>query len=111
MFVGLSLLLTACSTPPTFTQIGAVTVMVQTPGGTSKVQLEGEQLEAAKACLYATEEIQQEESKSELLQEILLLQVQDRYGDRMFELYTDENFKGNKKYYRNSCIFKVIKQS
>ena len=99
----------ACSAPPIFTEVASVTVITQTPGGTSKADLEGEALAKAKDCLYRTEEIEQSESKAELLQEILLLEVKDRLGDRMFEMYTDENLKGNKKYYRNTCIHKVIR--
>jgi len=109
MFAAFTLLLTGCSAPPVFDGIDSVTVIVQTEMGTSKVELKGEQLDRARACLYDTEEIQQEEAKTELLQEILMLEVKDRSADRTFELYTDENFHGSKKYYRNGCIFKIIK--
>jgi hypothetical protein len=99
-----------CTTSPTYNSISTVIVHSQTPGGTSKDELSGERLEKAKNCLYQTQEIDNSESKPELLQEILLIQVKDRYGDRMFEFYTDENFKGNKgKYYRSSCMYKIIK--
>ena len=99
-----------CTTSPVYNTISGVTVHSQTPGGTSKDELTGDRLEQARECLYKTEEIQNSESKQDLLQEILLVQVKDRYGDRMFEFYTDENFKGNKgKYYRSTCMYKVIK--
>lgn len=102
--------LIGCTASPVYNTIAGVIVHSQTPGGTSKDELSGDRLEKARACLYQTEEIQNSESKSDLLQEILLIQVKDRYGDRMFEFYTDENFKGNKgKYYRNKCMYKVIK--
>jgi len=103
------LLFAGCSSPPVFDGIDSVTVIVQTEMGTSKVELKGDPLEKARSCLYDTEEIQQEEAKTELLQEILMLEVKDRSADRTFELYTDENFHGSKKYYRNACIFKIIK--
>jgi hypothetical protein len=105
----LGLLWVGCSDPPIFSQIEGITVISQTPGGTSNLVLEGEPLLKATDCLYRTEEIEQAESKTELLQEILLLEVKDRLGDRMFEMYTDENLKGNKKYFRNRCIFKTIR--
>jgi hypothetical protein len=111
MFAGLTLLLAGCSTPPVFDGIDAVTVIVQTEMGTSKLELKGEQLDRARSCLYDTEEIAQEQAKTELLQEILMLDVKDRTADRTFEVYTDENFHGSKKYYRNACIFKIIKQA
>lgn len=99
-----------CTTSPVYNSITGVIVHTQTPGGTSKDELAGDRLEKAKSCLYQTVEIQNSDSKPDLLQEILLIQVKDRYGDRMFEFYTDENFKGNKgKYYRSTCMFKVIK--
>ena len=110
MFAGLTLL-AACTTPPVFDGISGVTVIEQTEMGTSKRDLKGEDLDKARSCLYGTEEIPQEEAKNELLQEILMLDVKDRTADRTFELYTDENFHGSKKYYRNRCIFKIIKQS
>ncbi|MEQ1505685.1 MAG: hypothetical protein ABMB14_25855 [Myxococcota bacterium] len=100
-----------CTSAPVYNTITEVTVHLQTPGGTSRKALEGDQLERAKNCLYSTVEIDREESKSELIQEILLIEVKDRYGDRMFEFYTDENFKGNKgKYYQNHCMYHVIRQ-
>jgi len=111
MFAALPLLFAGCSSPPVFDGIDSVTIIAQTEMGTSKIEMKGDQLERARACLYDTEEIQQEDAKSELLQEILMLEVKDRTADRTFELYTDENFHGAKKYYRSSCIFKIIKNS
>ncbi|MEQ1570263.1 MAG: hypothetical protein ABMA64_31805 [Myxococcota bacterium] len=101
-----------CSAAPTFTSIGSVTVMVQTPGGTSRRELEGDQLQKVQQCLYQTVEIEQAEASAEYLQELMMLEVKDRLGDRMFELYTKENLKGNRnKYYRNTCILKLIRES
>jgi hypothetical protein len=101
---------TGCTSPPVFTQITEVVVKTQGPGGTSSEPLTGERLDRARHCLYATEEIKKEDSKKEPLQEILLLQVKDRFADRVFEFYTNENLKGNKgKYYRNRCMFGIIK--
>jgi hypothetical protein len=99
-----------CAAPPVFNTISTVTVQIQTPGGTSKRVLEGEQLESAKQCLSQTEEIPFEEAKTEVIQDIILIQVKDRYGDRVFEFFTDENMKGNKgKYYRSRCMYRIIK--
>lgn len=102
--------LAGCSSPPVFNTIATVTVRTQTPGGLETRTLEGAQLDSARTCLAQTEEISFEEAKTELIQEILVLQVKDRLGDRMFEFFTDENFKGNKgKYYRNRCLYRIIK--
>jgi hypothetical protein len=99
-----------CTAPPVFNTISTVTVSVQTPGGTSRQVLEGERLENARQCLSETEEIPFDQAKTEMIQDILLIQVKDRYGDRVFEFFTDENFKGNKgKYYRNRCMYRIIK--
>jgi hypothetical protein len=99
-----------CTSAPVYSNITEVVVRLQTPSGTSKETLAGDKLEKAKNCLYDTTEISREESKTELLQEIVLIEVKDRLGDRMFEFYTDENFKGNKgKYYRNRCMYRLLK--
>jgi hypothetical protein len=111
MFAAFTLLLAGCSSPPVFDGIDSVTVIVQTEMGTSKVELKGDQLDKARSCLYGTEEIQQEEAKTELLQEILMLEVRDRSSDRTFELYTDENFHGSKKLYRNTCIYRQMHEA
>jgi hypothetical protein len=110
MLAGL-LLYVACSQPPVFTQISAVTVIPQGSSGTTPLNLTGEQLKAASNCLYDTAEVEKEELAPELLQEMLLVQVKDAHGDRLFELFTNENFKGNKKYYRNKCLYKLIRSS
>jgi hypothetical protein len=102
--------LTACVSPPVFNGIEEVIVHKQTAAGTHKEKLEGEKFQKASNCLYSTTEVTAADSKQELLQEILILQVKDRLGDRMFELYTDENLKGNKgQYFRNSCVYKIIR--
>jgi hypothetical protein len=98
-----------CVEPTVFAGISAVTVIPQGSSGTTPMQLTGSELEAASACLYQTTEITKEQLNSDLLQEILLIQVKDTQGDRLFELFTGENFKGNKKYYRNECLYKLIK--
>lgn len=105
-----SLGLWGCTQPPVYNGITEVIVHKQTAGGTNKETLEGERFDKATRCLYTTTEIPADQSKQELLQEILLIQVKDRLGDRMFEFYTDVNLKGNKgKYYYNDCIYRVIK--
>ena len=45
-----------------------------------------------------------------MLQEIILLEVKDRLGDRMFELTHEPLLLGNKgKYYHNMCIYRIVK--
>ncbi len=103
-------LLTGCGESATYQGISGVTIHHQTSGGTSKQELSGDDLAEAMACLYTTRAIEQEEASSDLLATIYLIEVKDRLGDRMFELYTNRNLKGNKgKYYENRCIYKFIK--
>jgi hypothetical protein len=100
-----------CTEQPVFVGIGEIMIHVQTANGVKKEALQGERLERAKSCLYSTVEIPKNAAKPEVIQEVILVQVKDRLGDRMFELYTDENFTGNKgKYYRNGCMYRIIKQ-
>jgi hypothetical protein len=99
-----------CTQPPVFNEITEIIVQTQGPSGIARETLTPEMRTQAASCLASTEEITQDQSKTELLQEILLIQVKDRFGDRMFEFTTDENMKGNKgKYYRNRCIYRLIK--
>jgi len=104
-------LLTGCGESATYQGISGVTIHHQTAGGTSRKELKGDKLAEASACLYSTRTIPQEESSKELLATIYLIEVKDRLGDRMFEMYTDRNFKGNKgKYYENRCIYRIIQR-
>jgi len=99
-----------CAEPPVFMEVEEVIVHTQTTKGTTREALEGEKLEHAIGCLYETVEIGPKDAKQELIQEVILVQVKDRLGDRMFEFITDENFTGNKgKHYRNGCLYRVIK--
>ncbi|MBX2802119.1 MAG: hypothetical protein KTR31_30845 [Myxococcales bacterium] len=110
LLLAASTLFSGCTKPPVYQAISGVIVHHQTASGTTKNELTGDQLEKAVGCLYSTTEIPEEQSKEELLQAIILLQVKDRLGDRMFELYTTHNFKGNKgKYYKNECIYSIIR--
>lgn len=99
-----------CTTPPVFNGIGEVVIHTQGANGVKKDSLELDKLERASQCLYSTVEIDKSQAKKEVLQELLMVEVKDRLGDRMFEFYTDENFKGNRgKYYRNTCLYRIIK--
>ena len=112
LVLGLSSLF-GCEKPPIYLEISRVVVHQESgASGTKKIELRGEKLDRAMQCLYSTQEIEQGEANAELLQsDIVVLQVVDRIGDRMFELYTTENFKGNKgKYYRNRCIYGIIQR-
>lgn len=104
-------LFAGCTKPPVYDGITKVVFHHQTSQGTARTELEGEQLEQAVACLNSTTEVGfDENSQEEPLQAIYLLQVMDRNGDRMFELLTGSMFKGNKgKYYRNTCILKIVR--
>lgn len=99
-----------CSEPPVFSGISAVTVIPQGPSGTTPVALQGEELAAAQACLEQTVEVTNEQLSPDPIQEILLIQVRDRRGDRLFELFTAENFKGNKRYYKNTCLYRLLRK-
>jgi len=106
----LGITVSGCTSAPVFNGIAEVIVHKQTAAGTHKEKLEGDRLARARSCLYSTVEVRAAESKQELLQEILILQVKDRVGDRMFELFTAENLKGNKgQYFKNTCIYKIIR--
>jgi len=108
LFVALTLLF-GCTEAPVYQNITGVTIHTQTAAGTSRKALEGKKLKAAVNCLYSTQNIQESEASDELLGSIYILEVKDQFGDRMFELYTNENLKGNKgRFYRNSCIYGVL---
>ncbi len=104
--------LAGCTKPPVYDGITTIIVHEQTLQGTARTELSGDKLLEATSCLYKTVEVQVEQSESEdLLQAMILLQVKDRHGDRMFEIFTDSNFKGNKgKYYRNDCILDIVRK-
>jgi hypothetical protein len=95
-----------------FLGISEITLNTQTATGIHKVVLEGDRLKEAAACLESqTVEIDPEAQSQDVLQEILLMGVKDRLGDRMFELTTGQNFSGNKgKFYQNACIYRTIKK-
>jgi hypothetical protein len=109
-----SLLLSAglwgCTEQPVFNGIGEITIHVQTANGVKKEPLDGERLDRATECLYTTTEIPASQAKTEVIQEVILLEIKDRLGDRMFEFYTDQNFKGGKgKTYKNTCMYRILK--
>ncbi len=112
LVLGLSSLV-GCEKPPIYSNINKVIVHHQTvASGTQKTELVGQQLQRAIRCLYTTEEVTEEEAlQQDFIQAIVVIQVVDRIGDRMFELFTNENFKGNKgKYYRNRCIHAIVRR-
>lgn len=110
MFVALTLLF-GCTEAPVYKGITGVTIHTQTAAGTARKPLDGKRLKQAVACLYNTQNIQEGEASEDLLGSIYILEVRDDFGDRMFELFTNENLKGNKgRYYRNTCIYGVLEQ-
>ncbi len=110
MFAFLMAVLTGCATAPVFDSISEVILQTQGPAGIQEDRLEGERLAQAVSCLVTTEEITEDQVKREaMITEILLLRVKDRRGDRMFEVTTTENFSGRGKFYRNACMYKILK--
>ena len=110
LFVAVTMLL-GCAEAPVYKNITGVTVHTQTASGTSRKALEGKQLQDAIDCLYKTTNIEEGQASEELLGSIYILEVRDAFGDRMFELYTDRNLKGNKgRYYENRCIYGVLEE-
>lgn len=97
-----------CEKPPIYNGITSVLVHNQTARGVTKTELTGDKLAKATRCLYRTEEITPEVASEDFLSTIILLQVRDKLGDRMFELYTSENLKGDKGFYKNNCIYSII---
>lgn len=110
MFAFLLASLAGCATGPVFVDIKEVIVHTQTPGGTRDMPLEKDMLQEAINCLMTTQEIPQTDVKSDVIQEIVLVQVKDRLGDRMFEFTTTENFSARGKFYKNDCMYMLIKQ-
>jgi predicted ATPase len=101
---------TACTSKATFQGISSVKVRHIGEGGLKDKVFKEAAMEELIACLYTTTEVTEEETKRELLQTTYLIEISDNLGDRSFELYTDENIKGNKgKYYVNTCIHELIK--
>lgn len=104
--------LQGCATPPVFLGVTDVSLNTQTASGIHRVVLEGDRLTEARTCLETqTMEISPDAQSQEVLQEILLMGVKDKLGDRMFELTTTTNFSGNKgKFYQNPCIYRIIRK-
>ena len=102
-------LLAGCGEAQTYSGISAVTVHKQTAQGTSRTALEGAELDAVIDCLYTTQEVPLPENLDDLLGSIVIIEVRDNMGDRMFELYSQKHLKGNKgKYYRSECLYPII---
>ena len=73
----------------------------------TRVVLEGSRLRQAVACLEQTRELG-EPLEEPPLEDPVLLQVADRYGDRMFEVSSEHAFKGGKgRRYWSPCISSV----
>lgn len=106
------LLQTGCSTPPLFNQISSITVHNQTARGTHRQAIEGEDLASAAACLGQSQELESDPGAGDLLRSVILLEIEDRNGHRMFELYSSKNMKGNGgSYYFNDCIHAIVTES
>lgn len=107
---GLLLGATACSNAAPFNGISSVTVRHIGEGGLKNKEFTAAEMQQLVGCLYTTVEIEEAMTKQELLQTTYLIEISDGLGDRSFELYTDENMKGNKgKYYVNRCMHDLIK--
>jgi hypothetical protein len=104
--------LQGCAVQPVFQGITEITLNTQTSTGTHKIVLKDDRLKEAVECLEGkTTEIKPEAQSQDVLQEILLMGVKDKGGDRVFELTTSTNFSGNKgKFYSNDCIYRSLKK-
>lgn len=108
--ISLFALFLGCQAAPTFQGISGVTIQAVSVNGLKRTTLEQTGLREAINCLYATTDVEAGASASRLLLDVTyLIQVEDNYGNRNFELYTDRHMKGNKgHYYENLCIHEII---
>ena len=108
--ISLFALFFGCQAAPTFRDISSVTVQAVSVNGLKRTTLEQTGLREATDCLYGTMKVDVGASASrQLLDVTYLIQVEDNYGNRNFELYTDRHMKGNKGYYyENLCIHEII---
>ena len=103
------LMMSGCASGPIFQNIESITVHRQDSKGTRKEKLTGKELDQVASCLYRTKIIPDEDANEPLLGSVLLMEVKDGQANRMFELFTQENFKGNKgKTYSNRCLYSLI---
>lgn len=109
--VGMLFLLASCQAGPTFAEIQSLKVTRVGSDGLHNVSLTATGQRQAIDCLYQTSEVPAEDAEGEiLLQDVYLVEIRDAAGIRSFELYTGNHLKGNKgKYYRNGCIYGIIK--
>lgn len=107
----LGLLLTGCQQGPTFLNIESVKVQRVGSDGLHGVELSITEQRKLVECLYGTREVNPANAEDEiLLQDVYLVEIKDKAGIRSFELYTANHLKGNKgKYYRNGCLYPLIK--
>jgi hypothetical protein len=95
---------------PVFRNIQNVKIRHIGPSGLTDTELDALKQKEMIKCLYQTTEVEEEETLRDLLQTTFLLVISDAAGDRNFELYTQQNLKGNKgKYYVNRCVHPIIR--
>ena len=101
------MLLAGCDAGAPFTEIQQISIRHIGANGLVKRDLDSDELARAQTCLVTqTRLIEPEAALTELLPTTYLIEVKDKGGIRSFELYTQENLKGNKgRYYQNGCIF------
>lgn len=105
--------LVACGSGPVFNGISTVKVRhIGMSAGLSETKLDAKKQAELINCLYNTTEVEEADTLRELLQTTYLLEISDGQGDRSFELYTQQNLKGNKgKYYVNTCVYPLIRDA
>lgn len=96
-----------CIEGPPFTEIQDISIRHIGANGLVKRDLDAKELSRAQACLIQkTREIKPEAALQELLPTTYLIEVTEKTEIRSFELYTQQNLKGNKgRYYHNPCIY------
>jgi hypothetical protein len=95
---------------PLFNGIYSVTVQKVGSRGLQKRVLGEQELPSVAECLAGgTTEIAAEAVLTDLLPSTYLIEISDASGARSFELYTQQNLKGNHgKYYANGCLLPQI---
>ena len=105
---GALFVLPACQDGAVFDRISSVRVRHIGPKGLMNKKLSEDKQRQLVNCLYTSKEIQEDKDQP-LLQTTYLLEINDHFGDRSFELYTRQNLKGNRgRYYLNTCVYPII---
>ena len=104
-------LMLGCSANEAFSGIQSVKIRHNGSRGLETATMTSRQHDQLVQCLYQTMPLEDDSTAElELLPSTYLVQVKDNKGDRLFELYTKSNLKGNRgKYYQNLCLHPLVK--